>query len=152
MTQLLEEKISSAEHIGNINTIGDISHILIRQPKSAVIRDYLVKLVSQRVTKLSLDNLQSAMYALNSSFTKTSPNDTSRLQQLEQDILKQFKSQPEGKYIRNITDRIFFLDIAFKRVPEALELQKDLLNQLDAKMIKSPFSIRRNEVAEIIVK
>jgi len=50
-----------------------------------------------------------------------------------------------------LAERIFYLDVAFKKNPDAVELQKEMLAKITEKLEKNPNSINRNDVVALLI-
>ncbi len=89
---LLEEKIQAEKnkYCGPHHILA-VSRILIRTPTSAVIRDYLANGLSKFSRKLNFEELYSSMYALKTAFNQDKTNGSTRLRQVELDVLSNLK-------------------------------------------------------------
>ena len=77
--------------------------------------------------------------------------ETAPLRQLELNILQDFKDQVNTNGVRNLAERICYLDVAFRKLPESVELQKEMLARISAIFEQKPAPISRNDVADLII-
>jgi hypothetical protein len=50
-----------------------------------------------------------------------------------------------------LAERIFYLDVAFKKNPDAIELQKEMLAKMTEKFEKNANAINRNDVISLLI-
>lgn len=89
------------------------------------------------------------MNSLMNAFSKT--QETAQLRTLELQILSDFKEQIEWSSAKTLAERIFYLDVAFKKNPDAVELQKEMLTKLNEKFEKNTNSVNRNDVISLLI-
>lgn len=92
MVKLLEEKVAALGPQAFVppNQLLALSRILLRTPKSPVLRDYLAAALRKLPRQLSFEELHAAMYAVQQAFRATG-GEPAALKQVELEVLSLFK-------------------------------------------------------------